>query len=264
MLRGKSKPDAPAVLKSAQTVMTVLQAFADLPFEASLSQIAQAVGIPKMKAHRALHTLVSAGFLFQNPKSKKFRLHYSVLALARKFQSGQTVHTVAHDILQGLAMEVGEDITVAMMDDNQRDVIFVDRLFGGSRISFFCDVGRRLPLHVGAAAKAILAHLPEKQFEKYLQSFNPVAVSPNTIVSVEEVRRQRREILEKGYSFSNQEVDMGVSAVGACVLDASGFPAASVAIACLHVKMTPGKIEELGGLLQKTALEISANLGHGV
>ncbi|MBU1156407.1 MAG: IclR family transcriptional regulator [Proteobacteria bacterium] len=264
MIREKSQASGAAVLKSAQTVLTVLGAFADLPYEASLAEIAQAVGIPKMKAHRALHTLVASGFLFQNPKTKKFRLHYSVLALARKFQSGQTVHTIAHDVLQGLALEVGEDITVAVMDQNQREVVFVDRLYGGSRISFFCDVGRRLPLHVGAAAKALLAYLPEEQFEDYLADFTPVEVSPHTIVSIEKVRQERRSILEKGYSFSNQEVDTGVSAVGACVLDADGHPAASMAIGTLHVNMTSRKIAEWGNLLKKTALEISANLGHGV
>ncbi|MBU4563638.1 MAG: IclR family transcriptional regulator [Proteobacteria bacterium] len=264
MIQSDPKTSDNGVLKSAQTVLTVLGAFADLPYEASLAEITQAVGIPKMKAHRALHTLVASGFLFQNPKTKKFRLHYSVLALSRKFQSGQTVHTIAHDVLQGLALEVGEDITVAVMDQNQKEVVFVDRLSGGSRISFFCDVGRRLPLHVGAAAKAILAHLPEDQFERYLAEFTPVEVSPRTIVSTEKIRKDRRSILEKGYSYSNQEVDTGVSAVGACALDANGYPAASMAIGTLHVNMTSRKIVEWGNLLKKTALEISANLGHGV
>lgn len=264
MIRNSPQASSTGVLKSAQTVLTVLQAFADLPYESSLAEIVRSVGIPKMKAHRALHTLVSAGFLFQNPETRKFRLHYSVLALARKFQSGQTVHTISHDILQNLALEVGEDITVAVLDENQKEVIFVDRLSGGSRISFFCDVGRRLPLHVGAAAKAILAHLPEDQFEKYLQTFAPVEVGLYTIVSVEKIRQERLSILEKGYSFSNQEVDAGVSAVGACVLDADGYPAASVAIGSLHMKMTASKIAELGKLLKETASEISANLGHGV
>ncbi|MCF8033186.1 MAG: IclR family transcriptional regulator [Desulfarculaceae bacterium] len=264
MIQPDDSAAAPGVLKSAQTVLTVLEAFSSLPHEASLAEIAQHVGIPKMKAYRAVHTLVASGFLSQDPKTKKFRLHYSVLALARKFQSGQTVHTIAHDVLQGLALEVGEDITVAVMDQNQKEVVFVDRLSGGSRISFFCDVGRRLPLHVGAAAKAILAHLPEGRFESYLAEFTPVEVSPHTIMSVEEVRQDRRNILDKGYSYSNQEVDTGVSAVGACVLDANGFPAAAMAIGTLHVNMTPAKIVELGNLLNKTASEISAHLGHGV
>lgn len=263
MIQKNTNKSETGVLKSAQTVLGVLRAFSELPSEASLAEVVQQTGLPKMKAHRALQTLVAGGFIFQNPKTKKYRLHYSVLSLSRKFQSGQTVHTIAHDVLQDLAVEVGEDITVAVMDDNQREVVFVDRLYGGARISFFCDVGRRLPLHVGAAAKALMAHLPQGQFEDYLAQFSPVEVSPHTITSVEKVRQERESILSKGYSYSNQEVDTGVSAVGSCVLDAQGYPAASMAIGTLHVKMTARRISELGKLLNKTAAEISANLGHG-
>lgn len=246
------------VLKSAQTVLTVLKVFAHLPHESRLSEVVQVVGLSKMKVHRALHTLASAGFLYQNPKSRKFRLHYSILTLARKFQNEQTVRLISHDILQGLAMEIGEDITVAVRDDNHMEVIFVDRVSGESRISFFCDVGRRLPLHVGAAAKAILAYLPEKEFETYLKTFSPVEVSPYTIKSAKTIRMDRKAIREKGYSFSNQEVDEGVSAVGACILDGAGYPLAGVAIASLHVKMTDRRIDELSERLKEAVSEISS------
>lgn len=261
----QDKPDSAdgGVLKSAQTVLMVLRAFANLPGEASLTEIHQAVGIPKMKAHRALKTLVANEFVLQNPKTKKFSLHYSVLSLARKFQSGRSVLTIAHGVLQDLALRLGEDITLAVMGENQREVIFVDRLFGGSRISFYCDVGRRLPLHVGAAAKALLANLPEAQFERYLSEFTPVQVSPHTIVDPEKIRAERRDILAKGYSCSNQEVDAGVSAVGACILDAAGYPAASIAVASLQVNMTAERSGELGRLLKTTAAQISVHLGHG-
>ncbi|MCB2185023.1 MAG: IclR family transcriptional regulator [Deltaproteobacteria bacterium] len=262
----QTPPENPGqgVLKSAQTVLMVLGAFAELPYESSLAEITQAVGLPKMKAHRALKTLLCSGFLVQNPQTKKFRLHYSVLALARKFQSGQAVHAVAHDILSGLARQVREDITVAVLGENQREAVFVDRLYGGARITFFCDVGRRLPLHVGAAAKALLAHLPAEEFERYLQDFTPVQISPCTLVSEEKIRQDRETTRQRGYSYSNQEVDTGVSAVGACILDAAGYPAAAMAIGSLHVNLTPARIDELGRLLHQTAGEISANLGHGL
>lgn len=241
-----------------------MKVFDRLPYEASLSEVVQVVSLPKMKVHRALHTLVSAGFLYQNSKSKKFRLHHSVLVLARKFQNEQNVRLVSHDILQGLALEIGANITVAVLDDNKKEVIFVDRLDGESRISFYCDVGRRLQLHVGAAAKAILAYLPEKEFETYLKIFSPVKLTPYTIKSVKTIRMERKAIRQNGYSFSNQEVDEGVSAVGACIFDRAGYPSAGVAIASLHVKMTDRRIEELGKRLNEAVSEISSYCGYGV
>ncbi len=251
------------ILKSAQDVLTVLKAFDRLPHEASLSEVVQTVGLSKMKVHRALHTLVITGFLHQNSKSKKFRLHHSVLALARKFQNEQSVRLISQDILQELALEIGEDITVAVLDDSHKEVIFVDRIYGDSRISFYCDVGRRLPLHVGAAAKAILAYLPDEEFEAYLKGFSPVELTPYTIKSAEAIRSERQATRQRGYSYSNQEVDEGVSALGACILNRTGYPSAGVAIASLHLKMTDETIEELGKRLKQAVSEISSYFGYG-
>jgi DNA-binding IclR family transcriptional regulator len=139
-----------------------------------------------------------------------------------------------------------------------KEIVFVDRLYGGSRFTFYCDVGKKLPLHVGAAAKAVLSYLPEEQFEAYLSSFSPVKTSRFTIVSRQELRKERDRIRTIGYSVSNQEVDEGVSAVGACILDSNGFPAAGVAVTSLSVRMTKSKIMKLGTMLSRAAHGISS------
>lgn len=250
------------IIKSALTVLTVLHAFSRLPEEASLAEVATEVDLPKMKAFRALNTLVLAGFLSQNPANRKYRLHFPVLELARKLLDQQSIRAVSHDALQNLAIELGEDITVAVLDQHRKQIVFVDRLRGGARISFFCDVGKRLPLHVGAAGKSILAHLPEEEFEAYLEGFVPAQISPFTITEPAELRRQRDLIRQAGYAVSDQEVDEGVTAVGACILDGSGHPVAGIAVASLAAKMNAEKIAKLGNILRKTSAEISAQLGY--
>ncbi|MCF8078350.1 MAG: IclR family transcriptional regulator [Desulfobacterales bacterium] len=255
----RNKPTT--INKSALDVLSVLKSFNSLLDEASLGEVSTHVGLPKMKVFRALNTLTAAGFVAQNPANRKYRLHYALLELSEKILSRQNIRDVSHDMLQALALEIREDITVAVLDQDMREIVFVDRLRGGSRISFFCDVGRHLPLHVGAAAKSILAYLPESEFEAYLEEFTPVKASPFTVIDRKELRRQRTLIQKRGYAVSDQEVDEGVSAVGACILNASGYPAAALAIASLSIKMTKDKIEALGNRLKKTASIISADMG---
>jgi DNA-binding IclR family transcriptional regulator len=250
------------IVKSALTVLSVLQSFSHLPEEASLSEVQAEASLPRMKTFRALNTLVLAGFLSQNPTNRKYRLNYPVLELARKLQDQQNIRPVANDVLQNLAIELRLDITVAVLDENHEQIVFVDRLRGGARISFYCDIGKRLPLHVGAAGKSILAHLPEAEFESYLGRFVPVRISPYTITDPAELRRQRILIRQIGYAVSNQEVDEGVVAVGACILNAGGYPAAGIAMASLAIKMKDENIAALGIILRKTCAKISSKLGY--
>jgi len=249
------------VNKSAYDVLSVLKTFASLPDEASLSDITTSVGLSKVKVCRALKTLVLAGFAEQNEETRKYRLHYALLDLSSKLLSSRNMNVAGRKILEELSDAVKEDITVAVPDKDAGQIVFVDRIRGASRISFFCDVGKRLPLHVGAAAKAILAYLPEAEFEDYLAHFQPVKISPFTIVSPEELRKQRRSIRKSGFSISNQEVDEGVSAVGACILDIQGMPSAGIAVTSLTVKMDQQKIDALGRKLTKAVRDISFRLG---
>ena len=248
--------------KSALSVLSVLKSFALLPDETSLGEITSHVKISKMKVFRALNTLVAAGFVSQNPVNRKYRLHYGLLELSDKILRRENIRNISHDRLQNLALEIGEDITMAVLDKDQMEIVFIDRLRGGSRISFFCDVGKHLPLHIGAAAKSILAYLPENEFETYLEEFSPVKISPFTVIDQEELRKQRKRIQQNGYAVSDQEVDEGVSAVGVCILNANGYPVAALAIASLSIQMTEDKIKTLGNRLKQMASVISAEMGY--
>jgi DNA-binding IclR family transcriptional regulator len=261
MIQMESSDHLTGIIKSAGIVLRVLKAFGNLPYESTLAEIVRELDLPKMKAFRAVNTLVDAGFLDRNSNSKKYRLHSNVLSLADKLLSSQNVRTLSHDRLQQLALDIGEDITVAVPAENLKEIIFVDRLYGGSRFTFYCDVGKKLPLHIGAAARAVLSYLPQEQFEIYLSSFSPVKMSSFTIISRQELRKERDRIRKIGYSISNQEVDEGVSAVGTCILDSDGFPAAGVSVTSLSVKMTQSKIAKLGTKLSSAAREISSYFG---
>lgn len=251
---------SPIVIKSAQDVLSVLSAFTRLPFEASLRDISARVGLPKPKTYRALSTLAVSGFVEQDPASRKYRLHYGILDLADALLSNQDVRTFARPVLEALANEMGEGITLAVPTGNE--IVFIDRIHGGSQIRFFCDVGKRLPLHVGAAAKAVLSCLPPPDIHAYLDSFPAAELTPYTITTPDRLRREMAGIRKKGYSFSNQEVDEGISAVGAAILDRDGNPVAGVAIASLSRKMDPARVKVLGEKLGRAVQEISMAMGY--
>lgn len=250
---------SPEIIKSALDVLTILRRFAHLPYEVSLGDVAKAAGFPKPKTYRGLATLVEAGFVQQDPVSRKYRLNYNILELSNTLLSHQSVRIIARPFLEALAIEIGEDITMAVPMENE--VIFVDRISGGSRIRFFCDVGRRLPLHVGAAAKAILAHLPPSQLEAYLRALTPARLSPYTINAPDVLRQDATATRERGYSISNQEVEEGISAVGAAILDFHNHPVSGIAMASLTAKLDGARLTEWGKKISAVAREISGALG---
>ncbi len=247
--------------KSAFGVLVIFKAFSVLPDEVSLADLTKAVKMPKVKVFRSLKTLQHAGFIEQNETNKCYRLAPEILSLSSKYLSGQNLISSSRIVLERLSDELNVDITLAVPDLNAGEIIFVDKIESSSRIYFYCGTGKRLPLHVGAAAKAILAYLPDPYFEKYLQATSLIKITDFTVNSVDMLREIRTEIIAKGYSVSDQEVDEGVSAVGACVFGLSGAPVAGLAVANLTSKMDAVMTKKIGLKLSDAAQKISVRLG---
>src|SRR5262249_10208133 len=76
------------------------------------------------------------------------------------------------------------------------------------------EVGRRIPLHCGAAGKTCLPSNPPPLTER-LPHPGLKAYTANTITSPEALKAEFDEIRERGWGFENEEYSVGVSGIGA-------------------------------------------------
>ena len=101
---------------------------------------------------------------------------------------------------------------------------------GPQQVRIAGTVGDRLPIHCAAGAKAILAFSEREVKNKLINKAMP-RLTPNTITHPKELRRQLEVFRRQGFSFENEEIDIGMSAVGAPVFDHDKKPVAAVVVA---------------------------------
>lgn len=194
------------------------------------TEVASLLGVSVPTAFRTLTALVRSGFAERNPSGSGYRPSLKVLELAGGVMGQVEVKDIVRTDLVEFAQQFGETVTLAT--PNKDSILFLDRVDAGNRVRFYCDIGRSLPLHAGAASRAVLAHLPDAQFEAYIS--RPLeTLTSQTKVSARRLRQDRDEIRHKGYAVSHGEVDLGVSAVAAAILNDAGLAIASVSIANL-------------------------------
>ena len=87
------------------------------------------------------------------------------------------------------------------------------------RDSLILRPGRVLPLHAGAAGRVALAYFEDADVERYLAGAPFPAYNENTLVSVEQLREDIRLTRERGYALSDEDVTLGVGAVGVPIVD---------------------------------------------
>jgi DNA-binding IclR family transcriptional regulator len=140
-------------------------------------------------------------------------------------------------------------------------MVYLDKVEPVRSIRMATSVGRRNPAYCTAVGKAILAYLPEAQWEAIVRARGLKAMTPNTITSFAELRRELVAIRERGYAIDNEEIEEGVRCVGCVVRDFSGVAVAAISVSAPAFRLTREKIKRISRLVTSAAEGLSAELG---
>ncbi|MBU8864819.1 IclR family transcriptional regulator [Paenarthrobacter aromaticivorans] len=126
----------------------------------------------------------------------------------------------------------------------------------GTRVALMqLNPGGHLPPHAGASSRAILAWNESLRWD--VTSAAPLEkLTDHTLVSADELEADAATTRSRGYSVSDEDVTIGVAAVGAPLFDARGNLRGAISIAGLRDSIIPYE-HEYGSLLLQAAANIS-------
>ncbi len=247
-------------INSIEKALKILLLFTPYNHEMGTVEISRNLGFHKATVSRILTSLTRYGFLQQNPDTKKFRLGQSAVklgfAINQSISSNNIVH-IAKPYIDELRDKVKETVVLEVLLDG--NVIIADIAEGPGPIRIRGVIGDRRPAHAAAGAKAILAFSSPQTREK-LMGKNLDRFTPNTIVQIEKIRKQLQEIRKKGFAVDNEEVNLGINAVGVPIFDLEKKPVAAVVAAGLSQAVTWNGASPIVPLLKEAAAKISAEL----
>jgi len=96
-------------LKKALRVLKVMNQKGD----ATVSDIAAAIGVPRTTAYRLLETLATEGYIERQPHSPFYRLTSEVLQLASGFQNQNLLLEIARPMISDLGGRIGWSLSLA-------------------------------------------------------------------------------------------------------------------------------------------------------
>lgn len=202
---------------------TVLRALERAPGGVGLSELAQAVGLPKSTVHR-LVTALSREELVQSDAEGRIGLGAGVQRLAAAGRS--TLPARARPALETLAGQLGETVDMSVLHGSS--MRFVDQIAGTHRLQAVSAVGEDFPLHCTANGKALLAALERERALALL----PSRLSRRTAATITSRARLAREldaVRLAGVAFDREEHSEGICAVGAAIL-APGGPVGALSV----------------------------------
>lgn len=251
--------------QSLERGLAILSAFSSGRQLIGVSELSRDLGLTRSTTHRYIATLAQLGYLQQDAATRRYGLGPRVLELGFTAINSMELRHLAAPYLQRLCDETGHTINMAILDDV--DVVYVER-FRASRsrqneIDLDLHVGSRLPAYCTSLGKVLLAFLPDDERDEIVSRITFARRGPNTLTSKAALLADLERVRATGIAVNNEELAYGLRSVAVPVLSGTGEAVAAVNLAA-HRAMASldDLVARLGPIMQRTAAEISMQLGY--
>jgi len=238
-------------MQSADRALAILGSFgADRP-SVGVTELAGELGIHKSTVSRLLTALEQRRFVRR--EGDRFVPGIEVVRIARLVSSEEALAAAAAPTLEWLARETGE---AAILGVRRGDEAFFVHQVPGEHILGVAEdwAGRSTPLHVSAIGKVLAAHAPGP-FEGPLPRYTPKTITDPGLFD-----RELRRVRLRGYAVMRDELEEGLAAVAAPVLDEAGVCVASVAVSGPTFRLARS-LPSLGKSCREAGAEIGTRIG---
>lgn len=214
---------------AATRALRVLRFLATSPDPMPLARIAAACDLPRSSAYHLLAAMVEEGFVTHLEDEHRFGLGVAAFEVGSGYVRQEPLQRIARRPLAALVDRTGHGAHLAVL--HGRDVLYVIEERAAGRPPLVTDVGVRLPAHLTASGRAILAALPGAQVRalypdrtSFVERHGLGPASPSAL------RALLTETRRRGFAVEDGEVTPGFASVASAVLDHNDYPVAGVAV----------------------------------
>jgi DNA-binding IclR family transcriptional regulator len=216
-------------VRSVARALDILSAFSSAHPRLHLSELADAVGVPRPSVRRLAVTLIERDFLRQAPDGT-YLLGPRLLELGGQVAEGSAIGRRTREAADELARRTGETVLVAEVDWTTLSLLIIGKRHPlRPAAAATSGIGSRYPLASGCLAKAVLSGLTPEGAAAIVPKLR---LTPRTVATIVDPRRLAADVQasrERGYAMQSGEFLAGMAGAAVPVHD-GGHVVGAVAV----------------------------------
>jgi IclR family acetate operon transcriptional repressor len=235
-------------VKSALRTLDIIEYVVARDRPVVAQEVAAVLAIPVSSLSYLLTTLVDRGYLARagrrytpGPGLARLQTRASGMALAERVAP----------LVRALRLQLNETTSFFIRKGWEVEALVTES--SEHALRYAVQMGTSTALHGFAAGKAILATLPDAEFEAYLDETQRVAFTPATITSSAELRREIAQIRRTGIARTREEHTPGIQGIARAVM-IGGEALGAFSVAIPSVRFNPAVEDNAAELLRRTAI----------
>jgi DNA-binding IclR family transcriptional regulator len=227
------------------------------------SEVARELGLSKATTFRILHDLARLKWMDKDDKTRKYRLGPQAACVTPILTSHLVLEEVSLPFMYDLCEITNESAMLSQKVGWSR--VFIEQVESKQELRQRVELRKRLPQWCGAVGTAMLAFMEPAESESFISHhFAGVdsKLSPTgKVITIENLRRELREIRETGFAVSSEACLAGAIAVAAPIFGQNHQVIGSISVIGPKSRFTFETARHHGALLKQVAETISLRLG---
>src|SRR6478735_7367996 len=200
-----------------------------------------------------------AGYLSQNPASRRYEPGWRLVVLGQRIQATAQVVRLARPVMTELRDRIGQTVVLSALTSG--GVSVTDVVAGGSPIDVILSPGTVFQYNSSAQGKVALAFASPRQLAVWSTLVNEQR-TPQTVLDATRLWSEVNAAREKGWADGPEETFLGVNAIAAPVFDNNSDIAYALAVVgSIHYIANPPPAE-LVNAVRLAADDLSKKLGQ--
>jgi IclR family transcriptional regulator, acetate operon repressor len=253
-----SSSTSPAVGRA----LDILVRLAQRPRPIQASALARDLGVPRSSVYHILRVLMDRGFVVYVPGERAYGLGVTALEIGSAYLRHEPLERLAQPILHRLARQLGQTVHLGILHGNETVYLLKERPRSGpaADVSLVTDIGVRLPAHLTANGRAILAALPDAQVKALYSRRSDLILrtgrGPRTLTDLRRVLAQTRT---RGWAEETELITEGLQSAAASVFDHNGRPVAALS-STWRRRVSAREPDAVGEILRDGADRLTAQI----
>jgi DNA-binding IclR family transcriptional regulator len=185
------------LVKPVANLFSLMDFFVRAKRPLSVRDIVAEFSWPRSSVFNLVSTMVAYGYLHQPVPRGGYYPTTRWMELARDLSESQPLPESVHKLLVELANRTGETLFLAAPEGTS--AVFLDVVESSADIRFIANVGQRLPIHVTAAGRAILAQYSPSERAATLKRIKYQPYEKDTFMTPESVELDVQKSAREGW-----------------------------------------------------------------
>jgi len=225
------------------------------------STLARELAVPRSTVYQLLRVLQDEGYVVHYPEARAYGLGALVAEIGGSVLSASRLARLGTPLLERLVRAAPVPVVAQLAVLAGSDVSYVSQASAPRAPTTVVRVGVRLPAHLTATGRAMLAALPRAQVRALFPHRDALitrrGIGPRTLPELDAILARAHAA---GVATEDGEITAGYASVAATGIDRTGYPAAALGLTYRAPAVGATDVDALTEAVRDTAAALSARL----